>query len=59
MNLGPHAAFILAAYGAALVVIGLMIVWVVADHRAQRRLLAQLEGQGGRPRSASPSGGGR
>ena len=45
-DLGPHAAFIIAAYAmAALVVIGL-IVWVLADHAAQRRLLADLEARG-------------
>ncbi len=59
MNLGPHAPFILAAYGAAFLVIGLMIAWVVADHRAQRRLLGQLEEQSIRPARGSPSRGGR
>jgi heme exporter protein D len=46
MDLGPHAAFIIAAYlMAALVVIGL-IAWVLADYDAQRRLLADLEARG-------------
>ncbi len=46
MDLGPHAAFIIAAYAmAALVVIGL-IAWVLADYAAQRRLLADLEARG-------------
>ena len=46
MDLGPHAGFIIAAYAlAALVVIGL-IAWVLADHAAQRRLLADLEARG-------------
>ena len=45
-DLGPHAAFIIAAYlMAVLVVIGL-IAWVLADHAAQRRLLADLEARG-------------
>jgi heme exporter protein D len=45
-DLGPHAAFIIAAYAmAAVVVIGL-IAWVIADHEAQRRLLADLEARG-------------
>ena len=45
-DLGPHAAFIIAAYVmAALVVIGL-VAWVLADHAAQRRLLADLEARG-------------
>ena len=53
MDLGPHAAFILAAYVmAALVVIGL-VVWVAADHQAQRRVLADLEAKGVKRRSRS------
>ena len=46
IDLGPHAAFIIAAYlMAAIVVLGL-IAWVIADHDAQRRLLADLEARG-------------
>jgi heme exporter protein D len=53
MDLGPHAAFIVASYvAAALVVIGL-IVWVLADHDAQRRLLKDLEARGITRRSNS------
>jgi heme exporter protein D len=53
MDLGPHGAFIVAAYGtAALVVLGL-IAWVLADHAAQRRLLADLEARGVTRRSKS------
>ena len=53
MDLGPHAVFILASYVAAgLVVIGL-IVWVRADHDAQRRLIRDLEARGIRRRSDS------
>ena len=46
MNLGPHAAFIVAAYAAALAVVIGLICWVIADHAAQRRLLAELEARG-------------
>jgi heme exporter protein D len=46
MNLGPHAAFIVAAYAAALAVVIGLIAWVLADHAAQRRLLADLETRG-------------
>jgi heme exporter protein D len=46
MNLGPHAAFIVAAYAAALCVILGLIGWVIADHAAQRGLLADLEARG-------------
>jgi heme exporter protein D len=49
--LGPHAAFIVAAYAiTALVVLGL-IVWAVVDHRAQLRALADLDARGVRRRS--------
>jgi heme exporter protein D len=54
MNLGPHASFIIASYAmAALVVLG-MIAWVLADFRAQRRVLADLEARGVRRRSEKP-----
>ncbi len=43
MNLGVHGGFIVAAYGAALAVIAVLIGWVVTDYRAQRRALAELE----------------
>ena len=46
MNLGPHASFILAAYAAAIVLIGGLIAWVLLDHRAQRRRLLDLEVRG-------------
>ncbi len=53
MNLGPHAAFILAAYAAAIIVIGALISWIVVDHRTQRRLLGELDSQGVTRRSAT------
>jgi heme exporter protein D len=46
MSLGPHAAFIIAAYAAALAVVIGLISWVIADNAAQRRLLADLEARG-------------
>jgi heme exporter protein D len=52
MSLGPHAAFILAAYAAAIVVVAGLIAWVVADFRAQRRALGDLEAHGVTRRSA-------
>jgi heme exporter protein D len=57
MNLGPHAGFIFAAYTAAAVVIGILIVWIVIDYRAQLRTLADLEARGVTRRSerASPA----
>jgi len=53
MTLGPYAGFIIAAYGAAFVVIGVLIGWIVADHRAQMRTLADLEARGIARRSSS------
>jgi heme exporter protein D len=53
MTLGPHAVFILAAYAAAIIVIGALIAWVALDHRAQKRLLGELDSQGVRRRSTT------
>jgi heme exporter protein D len=46
MNLGPHADFIVAAYGIAVLVVAALIGWVALDHRAQKRSLEQLEARG-------------
>jgi heme exporter protein D len=46
MQLGPHAAFIIAAYAVAALAIALLIAWVIADHRSQLRLLTELEARG-------------
>ena len=51
-NLGPHASFILAAYGAAAIALAALVLWVWLDYRAQSRALAALEAQGVRRRSA-------
>ena len=53
MDLGPHAAFIIAAYLTAAVVVLALIAWVMADYDAQRRLLADLEARGVTRRSKS------
>ena len=45
-DLGPHAAFIIAAYAMAALVVAGLVAWVLADHAAQRRLLADLEARG-------------
>jgi heme exporter protein D len=52
VQLGPHAGFILAAYGAAGIMVLGLLVWVMADYRAQRRALAELERQGVSRRAA-------
>ena len=46
IDLGPHADFILAAYGVALLALIVLIAWIALDYRAQRRRVAELESQG-------------
>ena len=53
MDLGPHAAFIVAAYAFAALVVAGLIAWVIADYEAQRRLLGDLESRGVSRRSKS------
>ncbi len=55
MQLGAHGAYIVAAYAVVAAVALAMIVWVVADYRAQRRDLADLERRGVTRRSARES----
>lgn len=53
MDLGPHAVFIWASYGAVILVIGGLILWLVADGLKQSAALKDLESRGVRRRSAS------
>ena len=46
MNLGPHAAFIVAAYGMAAAILIALVAWIALDHRAQQRALGELEARG-------------
>jgi heme exporter protein D len=46
MDLGPHVGFIVAAYAIALAVVAGLIAWIVFDHRAQLRILDDLERAG-------------
>jgi heme exporter protein D len=46
MSLGPHAAFIVAAYAMAVLVVAMLIGWIALDHRAQKRRLGALEARG-------------
>jgi heme exporter protein D len=46
VSLPAHAAFIVAAYAAAVLVVLGLIAWVVTDYRAQKRVLAELEAHG-------------
>jgi heme exporter protein D len=51
-DLGPHAVFILSAYGVTFVAIAALALAVVEDDRKQRRILGDLERRGIRRRSA-------
>jgi heme exporter protein D len=42
-NLGPHANFILAAYGIAAATLGILIAWISAEYYAQRKIVRDLE----------------
>jgi heme exporter protein D len=55
VNLGPHAAFVWAAYGAVTLVLALVAAWLVLDGRRQQRLLDELEARGIRRRSERES----
>jgi heme exporter protein CcmD len=46
MDLGPYAAFIIAAYAVAFVIVAGMIAWVWTDHRRQKKILSDLESRG-------------
>jgi len=46
MNLGPHAAFIIASYAVTAFVVASLIAWVVLDYTAQSRVLEDLEERG-------------
>jgi heme exporter protein D len=46
MDLGPHAVYILACYGALAVVIGTLVLWLILDGRRQAKALADLEARG-------------
>ena len=50
MDLGPHAAFIWAAYAAAALVLAALVAWLVVDGRRQQHLVDELEARGVRRR---------
>jgi heme exporter protein D len=51
MDLGPHAAFIWAAYFVVGAVLAGLVLWLVVDGRRQQRLIEELEARGVRRRS--------
>jgi heme exporter protein D len=55
MDLGPHAAFIVSAYAAALGIVAGLIVWVVLDRRHLTRMLGEFEARGVARRSERAS----
>jgi heme exporter protein D len=55
LDLGPHASFIIAAYGVTFVAVAALVLATLEDDRKQRRKLAELERLGIRRRSASPT----
>lgn len=52
MDLGPHAAFIWASYGAVALIVGALIGWTLFDARRQANALADAERRGLKRRSA-------
>jgi heme exporter protein D len=46
-----HALYVTAAYGVSALAIAVLIAWVLADGRARRREMAELEASGLRRRS--------
>jgi len=55
VNLGPHAAFIVGSYAAAIAIVAGLIAWIAIDHRAQKRRLETLEARGVTRRSERAS----
>ena len=53
MTLGPHAAFIWAAYGAMAAGIVGLLVWLAGDARRLKATLAALEARGVRRRGGA------
>jgi heme exporter protein D len=51
MDLGPHADFIVAAYAAAAIIVGALVLWVFVDYRSLARSIAELEARGAKRRS--------
>jgi heme exporter protein D len=54
MDLGPHAAFIIASYAIVAIVLVGLVVWLILDGRRQQRILDDLEVRGMRRRSRGP-----
>ena len=46
MGLGPHAAFIIAAYSVSALILALLIGWILTENRSLKRTLADFEARG-------------
>jgi heme exporter protein D len=46
MNLGPYAAFILAAYMSALGIVAALVAWIMLDQRNLTRVMDEMEKRG-------------
>ena len=57
MDLGPHAAFIIASYAIVAAVMTGLVAWLVFDGRRQQRALDALEARGVRRRSRAEDSG--
>jgi len=56
MSLGPHAAFIITAYIAAITIVAGLIAWIVLDRWHLSRVLDDFEAQGISRRSTRTDG---
>ncbi|HKF11479.1 MAG TPA: heme exporter protein CcmD [Xanthobacteraceae bacterium] len=56
MQLGPHAAFIVTAYAAAIAIVAALVAWIVLDQRHLARLLEEFEARGVARRSGRADG---
>jgi heme exporter protein D len=56
MDLGPHAAFIVTAYAAAIGIVAGLILWIVLDRAYLARMLGEVEAQGITRRSTRAGG---
>jgi heme exporter protein D len=57
MDLGPHAAYIWAAYSSVAVGLTALVAWLVIDGRRLQSLVDELEARGVRRRSRSRDAG--
>jgi heme exporter protein D len=46
IQLGPHAAFIVTAYAAAIAIVAGLIAWILLDRRHLTRMIDDFEAQG-------------